>query len=95
MNAYNFLEVGAASLLVGDMEAKIKGQPWKYLGTSDMPYLDQLWQPSNSTPYDSSVSGNSHVRAITASKRTKGGPRQIWYGLIVIITLSFWVICSY
>ncbi|KAK5845135.1 hypothetical protein PVK06_001289 [Gossypium arboreum] len=34
MSAHNFLEVGAAALLVGDMEAKMNGQPWKYFGTA-------------------------------------------------------------
>ncbi|XP_031378700.1 uncharacterized protein LOC116194113 isoform X1 [Punica granatum] len=78
MNAHNFLEVGAAALLVGDMEAKMKGQPWKYFGTADMPYLDQLLQPSPVTTVTNPASSSSHLRAITASKRTKAGPRQIW-----------------
>ncbi|GAV76082.1 hypothetical protein CFOL_v3_19557 [Cephalotus follicularis] len=78
MNTHNFLELGAAALLVGDMEAKMKGQHWKYFGTSDMPYLDQLLQPSSVTTITNSVSARSHLRAITASKRTKAGTRQIW-----------------
>ncbi|KAF5467269.1 hypothetical protein F2P56_017110 [Juglans regia] len=78
MRKCNFLEVGAASLLVGDMEAKIKGQPWKFLGTADMPYLDQLLQLSPVTTVTNSVYARPHLRAITASKRTKPGPRQIW-----------------
>ncbi|KAL0456679.1 UNVERIFIED_CONTAM: hypothetical protein Slati_1007100 [Sesamum latifolium] len=45
MRAHNFLEVGAAALLVGDMEAKMKGETWKVFGSADMPYLDQLLQP--------------------------------------------------
>ncbi|KAK5838118.1 hypothetical protein PVK06_006845 [Gossypium arboreum] len=40
MSAYNFLEIGAATLLVGDMKAKMNGQPWKYFDTANMPYLD-------------------------------------------------------
>lgn len=79
MRRHNFLEVGAAALLVGDMEAKMKGQPWKYFGTADMPYLDQLLQPSSVTTIAKSASARSHLRAITALKRSKGGPRQIWY----------------
>ncbi|XVF75368.1 hypothetical protein PTKIN_Ptkin13bG0182700 [Pterospermum kingtungense] len=74
----NFLEVGAAALLVGDMEAQMKGQPWKYFGTADMPYLDQLLQPSSVSTIANSDSAHSHLRAITALKRSKGGPRQIW-----------------
>ncbi|KAG8645066.1 hypothetical protein MANES_10G033000v8 [Manihot esculenta] len=78
MGIRNFLELGAAALLVGDMEAKMKGQPWKYFGTTDMPYLDQLLQPSSFTTITNSASARPHLRAITASKRSKSGPRQIW-----------------
>ncbi|XP_028778104.1 uncharacterized protein LOC114734633 isoform X2 [Neltuma alba] len=78
MRAYNFLEVGAAALLVGNVESKMKGQPWKIFGTDDMPYLDQLLQSSPVTPITNSASSGPHLRAITASKRSKPGPRQIW-----------------
>ncbi|KAJ0103087.1 hypothetical protein Patl1_06308 [Pistacia atlantica] len=92
MSTHTFVEVGAAALLVGDMEAKMKGQPWKYFGTRDMPYLDQLLQPSSVTTVTNSASALSHLRAITASKRTKAGPRQIWHVLLSQITvlLYFW-----
>lgn len=79
MNTHNFLEVGAAALLVGDMEAKMKGQPWKYFGTADMPYLDQLLQPSSVATITNSASARPHLRAITSSKRTKLGSHQIWH----------------
>ncbi|KAL9226090.1 hypothetical protein vseg_001940 [Gypsophila vaccaria] len=72
----NLLEVGAAALLVADMDAK-KGQPWKHFGTGDMPYLDQLLQPSMS-PSSNNSSARHHLRIITASKRTKSGSQQIW-----------------
>lgn len=89
MGIRNFLELGAAALLVGDMEAKMKGQPWKYFGTTDMPYLDQLLQPSSFTTITNSASARPHLRAITASKRSKSGPRQIWHVLLTeIIALS-------
>ncbi|KAK7295703.1 hypothetical protein RJT34_18614 [Clitoria ternatea] len=78
MTAHSFLEVGAAALLVGDIESKMKGQPWKFFGTDDMPYLDQLLQSSPVTPITDSESARPHLRAITASKRTKPGSRQIW-----------------
>ncbi|KAK4754581.1 hypothetical protein SAY87_002685 [Trapa incisa] len=78
MNTHNFLEVGAAALLVGDLEAKMKGQPGKYFGTADMPYLDQLLQPSSVMTVTNSASATSHLRAIMASKRTKDDLRQIW-----------------
>ncbi|KAM1028676.1 hypothetical protein FF1_041233 [Malus domestica] len=78
MRMHSLLEVGAAALLVGDKESKMKGQPWKYFGTADMPYLDQLLQPSPVTAITDSAAARSHLRAITASKRTKSGPHQIW-----------------
>ncbi|KAH0891267.1 hypothetical protein HID58_053696 [Brassica napus] len=78
MNNCNLLEVGAAGLLVGDMEAKMKGQHWKYFGTTEMPYLEQLLQPASVTMITNSVSARSHLRAITATKRTRAGPQQIW-----------------
>ncbi|WZZ29435.1 hypothetical protein YC2023_012836 [Brassica napus] len=77
MNNCNLLEVGAAGLLVGDMEAKMKGHHWKYFGTAEMPYLEQLLQPASVTMITNSASARSHLRAITASKRTRTGPQQI------------------
>ncbi|KAG8478263.1 hypothetical protein CXB51_028007 [Gossypium anomalum] len=84
MSAHNFLEVGAAALLVGDMEAKMNGQPWKYFGTADMPYLDQLLQPLPVTTIANFASARSHLRAITALKCSKGGLHQIWIYCAVI-----------
>ncbi|CAL1374502.1 unnamed protein product [Linum trigynum] len=78
MRTHTLLELGAAALLVGDMEAKMKNQPWKYFGTADMPYLDQLLQPSSVSTITISASARSHLRAITASKRCKAEPHQIW-----------------
>ncbi|KAM6598914.1 hypothetical protein CsatA_018523 [Cannabis sativa] len=77
--ARNFIEVGAAALLVGDIDAKMKGQPWKYFGTADMPYLDQLLQPSPVTTITDSASARPHLRAITSSKRIRAGPQHIWH----------------
>ncbi|XP_076911738.1 uncharacterized protein LOC143569799 [Bidens hawaiensis] len=78
MSKHNFLEVGAAALLLGDMEAKTKGEFWKNFGSIDMPYLDQLLQPSLLTTVTNSTSARAHLRAITASKRSKTDPHQIW-----------------
>nr|XP_048326406.1 uncharacterized protein LOC107413517 isoform X3 [Ziziphus jujuba var. spinosa] len=78
MRKHNFIEVGAAALLVGDIEAKMNGQLWKYFGTADMPFLDQLLQPSPVTTITDSAFARPHLRAITASKRTRAGPHQIW-----------------
>ncbi|OVA03519.1 hypothetical protein BVC80_1651g18 [Macleaya cordata] len=79
ISSHSFLEVGAAALLVGEMEAKMKGQPWKHSGTQDIPDPDQLLQPSTVTTATNFASARSHLRAITASKRTKPGPHQIWH----------------
>ncbi|KAL2541549.1 hypothetical protein Adt_02527 [Abeliophyllum distichum] len=78
VRAHNFLEVGAAALLVGDMDPKMKGEAWKNFGSADMPYLDQLLQPSLLTTVTNSASARAHLRAITALKRSKPGPNQIW-----------------
>ncbi|KAJ9539998.1 hypothetical protein OSB04_026504 [Centaurea solstitialis] len=61
-----------------DMEAKTKGEFWRNFGSIDMPYLDQLLQPSLLTTVTNSASARAHLRAITASKRSKTGPHQIW-----------------
>ncbi|XP_060675292.1 uncharacterized protein LOC107413492 isoform X3 [Ziziphus jujuba] len=79
MRKHNFIEVGAAALLVGDIEAKMNGQLWKYFGTADMPFLDQLLQPSPVTTITDSAFARPHLRAITASKRSRAGPHQIWH----------------
>ncbi|KAD5962008.1 hypothetical protein E3N88_13481 [Mikania micrantha] len=78
MSKHNFLEVGAAALLLGDMEAKPKGEFWRNFGSIDMPYLDQLLQPSLLTTVTNSASARAHLRAITASKRSKTDPHKIW-----------------
>lgn len=78
MGTHSFLEVGAAALLVGDMEAKMKGQPWSHFRTAEMPHVDQLLQPSSVTTATNSVSARPHLKAITSSKRSKPGSYQIW-----------------
>ncbi|CAI9092445.1 OLC1v1027674C1 [Oldenlandia corymbosa var. corymbosa] len=78
VSAHNFLEVGAAALLVGDLEAKMKGKPWGTFGTAEMPFLDQLLQPSLLTTVTNSAAAHGHLRAITTLKRSKPGPQQIW-----------------
>lgn len=78
LSTHGFLEVGAAGLLIGDLEAKVKGKPWQNFGTAEMPYLDQLLQPSLLTTVTNSASARAHLRVITALKRSKPGPQQIW-----------------
>lgn len=85
--AHNFLEVGAAALLVGGIESKMKGQPQKYFGTDDMPYLNQLLQSSPVTSITNSSSARPHLRAIAAYKHIKTGPHQVWYVLLSNILL--------
>lgn len=89
---HDFLEVGAAALLVGDMEAKMKGELWRNFGTIDMPYLDQLLQPSLLTTVTNSASARAHLRAITASKRSKTGVQQIWHVLLSQLVAFFFYI---
>jgi hypothetical protein len=52
------------------MEAKMKGQAWKYFVTANMPSLDQLLQTSPVTIATNSTYARPHLRAITASKST-------------------------
>ena len=82
IRTHNFLEVGAAALLVGDMEAKMKGEAWKIFGSAEMPFLDQLLQPSLLTTLTNSNSAFAHLRAITALKRSKQGTDEIWYAFL-------------
>lgn len=78
-HSHGFLEVGAAALLVGDMDVKINDQQWKYSVIQEFPDIDLL-QPSPSEP-NTFVSSQSHLKAITASKRMKSGPNQVWMNI--------------
>lgn len=78
-HTHGFLEVGAAALLVGDMEAKINDQQWKYSVIQEFPDIDLL-QPSSSTA-STFASSQSHLKAITASKRMRSGPNQVWMNI--------------
>lgn len=76
MRTHSFFEAGAAALLVGNNDDYLKGgQREELLG--GMHNLDNLMQPSSGTSITKSVAC-SHLKAITASKRTKPGPQQIW-----------------
>ncbi|XP_008812028.1 uncharacterized protein LOC103723019 isoform X2 [Phoenix dactylifera] len=77
VRTHGFLEVGAAALLVGDMETKMKEKPWIYSVTQDLPDFDLL-QPSKAAAATNFASAHSHLKAITASKRIKPGPQQVW-----------------
>ncbi|ONM34191.1 hypothetical protein ZEAMMB73_Zm00001d041953 [Zea mays] len=76
---HGFLEVGAAALLVGDMDAKINDQQWKYSVIQEFPDIDLL-QPSSSAA-STFASSQSHLKAITASKRMRSAPNQVWMNI--------------
>ncbi|KAF8646883.1 hypothetical protein HU200_065689 [Digitaria exilis] len=78
-HTHGFLEVGAAALLVGDMEAKINDQQWRYSVIQEFPDIDLL-QSSTFAP-STFASSQSHLKAITASKRMKSGPNQVWMNI--------------
>ncbi|KAK1311591.1 hypothetical protein QJS10_CPA07g00238 [Acorus calamus] len=78
IRTHGLLEVGAAALLVGDTEAKMKDQSWRYTGIQKIPDIDQLLQPSSITTATNFASAGSHLKAITAAKRMKPGPHQVW-----------------
>lgn len=65
----------------------MKGKPWRAFGTAEMPYLDQLLQPSLLTTVTNSASARSHLRAITALKRSRPGPQQIWHVYLLLYCL--------
>ncbi|KAK9154262.1 hypothetical protein Sjap_001742 [Stephania japonica] len=75
---HSFFEVGAAALLVGDLEAKVKGQPREHPSKQDAPDLDRLMRPSTLTTATDFASAQSHLRVITASKRAKSERHQVW-----------------
>lgn len=78
VKSHGLLEVGAAALLIGDIEAKAKDQSRKYTGNQDLPDIDQLLQPSTATMASNHASSHSHLKAITAAKRLKPDPQQTW-----------------
>ncbi|XP_042476064.1 uncharacterized protein LOC122057826 isoform X2 [Macadamia integrifolia] len=76
VSSHDFLEVGAAALLVGDVGAKMKTKPWTH--TQDVPDIDQVLRPSTVTTATNVASAHSHLRAIAESKRSKTDPYSIW-----------------
>ncbi|XP_074567956.1 uncharacterized protein LOC141824545 isoform X1 [Curcuma longa] len=77
IHMHGFIEVGAAGLLIGGMETRVKDHAWKdYVNhnftDADMPH------PSTATMAINFISSNSHLKAVTAFKRMKAGPNQVW-----------------
>lgn len=66
----------------------MKGEAWRIFGSADMPYLDQLLQPSLLTTVTNSSSAFAHLRAITALKRSKPAANQIWHVLAILSLLK-------
>eukprot|EP01018_Ginkgo_biloba_P020488 Gb_07792 [translate_table: standard] len=85
---YDFLEHGAASLLLKGAEQKQKVQQEKNVDRrlSSEVHIEQLLQPSTVTTVTDTASARSHLRAIAASKRIKTGSYQVWEDL----PLSTW-----
>ncbi|XP_074564461.1 LOW QUALITY PROTEIN: uncharacterized protein LOC141820987 [Curcuma longa] len=77
IHTHGFLEVGAASLLIGDIETQIKDHTWKYFVNHNFTDVD-MSRPSTAILPTSFVSSNSHLKVITAFKRMKAGPNQVW-----------------
>ncbi|KAL0929165.1 hypothetical protein M5K25_001109 [Dendrobium thyrsiflorum] len=75
---HGFIEVGAAALLIGSKEAKISEKSLKYPVSQNLPDVGQLLRPISATEATNFGSVDSHLKAIAASKRMKGGPQQVW-----------------
>ncbi|KAI0531463.1 hypothetical protein KFK09_001018 [Dendrobium nobile] len=78
LHTHGFIEVGAAALLIGSKEAKISEKSLKYPVSQNLPDVGQLLRPLSVTEATNFGSVDSHLKAIAASKRMKGGPQQVW-----------------
>ncbi|KAG0502931.1 hypothetical protein HPP92_003003 [Vanilla planifolia] len=78
--AHAFVEAGAAALL---FDTKINEKSWKFPISQDLPDVDPLFRPSSATMASNFGSVGSHLKAIAASKRMKGGPQQVWENVSV------------
>ncbi|PKA52462.1 hypothetical protein AXF42_Ash019088 [Apostasia shenzhenica] len=78
LHANEFLDVGAAALLIDHKDAKLNDMSWKCPITQDLPDVDHILQTSSAATATSFASGHSHLKAITASKRMRPGPNQFW-----------------
>ncbi|KAG6466365.1 hypothetical protein ZIOFF_075856 [Zingiber officinale] len=76
IHTHGFIEVGAAGLLIGEMETRVKDHTWKYYVNHNFTDAD-MPQPSTSTMAINFISSNSHLKAVTAFKRMKAGPNQV------------------
>lgn len=93
IHMHGFIEVGAAGLLIGGMETRVKDHAWKdYVNhnftDADMPH------PSTATMAINFISSNSHLKAVTAFKRMKAGPNQVWHVFFLLLFLSIFFIFS-
>ncbi|KAJ4779233.1 hypothetical protein LUZ62_063490 [Rhynchospora pubera] len=74
---YQSFEVGAAAIFLGDMDRTRNSQHWRNPAVQELLDINSL-QLSQATPCTDLASSRSHLKAITASKRLKGGPNEIW-----------------
>ncbi|KAF3330486.1 hypothetical protein FCM35_KLT03840 [Carex littledalei] len=74
---YRSPEVGAAAIFLGDMDGTRNSQHWRDPAVQDLLDINSL-QPSQATPSTDFALSRSHLKAITASKRMKVGPNEIW-----------------
>lgn len=93
IHKHGFIEVGAAGLLIGDMETRVKDHTWKYYVNHNFTDAD-MSRPSTSTTAINFVSSNSHLKAVTAFKRMKTGPNQVWHVFFLLLLLSIFFIFS-
>lgn len=86
-NKYDFLEHGAAALLMKGTEQKSHLGRSTHRGIASGVRSEQLLQPSTVTTVTDTASARSHLRAIAASKRSiKTGTHQVWED----VPLSTW-----
>lgn len=95
---YRAPEVGAAAIFLGGMDGTRNSQHWRDPAVQDLLDINSL-QPSQATTLSTDfASSRSHLKAITASKRMKVGPNEIWYCSFLLLFLfvdDFYLHCFY
>jgi hypothetical protein len=82
---YQSPEVGAAAIFLAGMDRTRNSQHWRDPAVQDLLDINSL-QPSQPTaPSTDFASSSSHLKAITASKRMKVGPNEIWYCSFILL----------
>lgn len=94
IHTHGFLEVGAAGLLIGDIATQIKDHTWKYFVNHNFTDVD-MSRPPTAIISTNFISSNSHLKAITAFKRMKAGPNQVWHVFFSFFLVFYPNISSY